>query len=173
MRAREERAAGRSAELCAAAVIGPHLVPSDFAGPIVGTRYEEIDHRVTTAIEADPGIVGVKIWSIAGTTLYSNDRTQVGEGSGLGHDLREAISGEVVNEISDLTAEENESERKLASKLFETFVPFRFAPDRPVVGVIEVYRDYSTIQADIDRLTRTLTTSLAVGLVVLYVVTLP
>jgi signal transduction histidine kinase len=173
VRAREERAAGRSAELCAAAVIGPLLVPSDFAGPITGTRYEAIDDRVATAIDADPGIVRVKIWSLDGTVLYSNDRTQVGEGSELDEDLREATEGEVANEISNLTAEENASERKLASKLFETYVPFRFGPDEPVAGVIEVYRDYSTIQTEIDHLTRTLTMSLVVGLLVLYVVMLP
>ena len=173
VRAREERTAGRSAELLATAVIGEHLVPSDFARPITGTRYEDIDHRVAVAIAADPGIVRVKLWSADGAVLYSNDQTQVGEGSGVDEDLGEALDGEVVNEISDLTADENVSERKLASKLFETYVPFRFAPDQPVVGVVEVYRDYSTIQAEIDHLTRTLTMSLAVGLLVLYGVVLP
>jgi two-component system, OmpR family, phosphate regulon sensor histidine kinase PhoR len=45
--------------------------------------------------------------------------------------------------------------------------------DGPVVGVIEVYQDYSVIQNEIDRLTRTLSISLAVGLLALYVVMLP
>lgn len=173
VRAREERAAGRSAELVATAVIGPHLVPPDFAGPLTGSRYETIDDRVSTAIAADPGIVRVKIWSIDGTVLYSNDPREVGGSPGIDGELREALEGHLANEISDLTAEENASERKLASKLFETYVPFRFAPDEPVAGVVEVYRDYSTIQTEIDRLTRTLTISLAVGLLVLYGVMLP
>ena len=173
VRAREERSAARSAVLVAEAVIGPHLVPSDFVGPITGTRYGVIDGRVAAVISTDRGIVRVKIWSIDGTVLYSNDPTQVGVRTGIGDELGEALEGHVATEISDLTADENESERELASKLFETYVPFRFAPDEPVVGVVEVYRDYSTIQAEIDHLTRTLTISLALGLLVLYSVVLP
>ena len=39
--------------------------------------------------------------------------------------------------------------------------------------MIEVYQDYSVIQSEIDRLTRTLSVSLGIGLVALYAVMLP
>ena len=61
----------------------------------------------------------------------------------------------------------------VADKLFETYVPFRFAGEEPVSAVIEVYQDYSVIQSEIDRLTRTLSISLGIGLLVLYAVMLP
>ena len=61
----------------------------------------------------------------------------------------------------------------LADKLFETYVPFHLQGAGQVSAVIEVYQDYSVIQSEIDRLTRTLSISLGVGLLVLYVVMLP
>ncbi len=42
-----------------------------------------------------------------------------------------------------------------------------------MIGVFEVYRDYAVIQAEIDRLTRTLAISSAAGLLVLYILLLP
>jgi signal transduction histidine kinase len=57
--------------------------------------------------------------------------------------------------------------------LFETYVPFRFDGEDHVSAVIEVYQDYSVIQSEIDRLTRTLSISLGIGLLVLYAVLLP
>ena len=92
---------------------------------------------------------------------------------GIGEELGEAFEGHLENEISDLTAGENGSERQVADKLFETYVPFRFDGEEEVFAVIEVYQDYSVIQAEIDRLTRTLSISLGVGLLVLYAVLLP
>ena len=61
----------------------------------------------------------------------------------------------------------------VADKLFETYVPFRFDGEDHVSAVIEVYQDYSIIQSEIDRLTRTLSISLGIGLLVLYAVLLP
>ena len=51
--------------------------------------------------------------------------------------------------------------RLLADKLFETYVPFHFDGEDRVAAVIEVYQDYSVIQSEVDRLTRTLSISLS------------
>ncbi|MGH2596289.1 MAG: sensor histidine kinase [Actinomycetota bacterium] len=173
VRAREERAAASRAELVANEAIGPALTTSDLSGPIIGTRYDAIEQQVRTVLLADPGILRIKIWGTDGSVLFSNDRAEVGMHPALEDDLRNALSGELESDVSDLTAPENVGERKLGSRLFETYVPFRFGMGGPVVGVVEVYQDYSVIQAEIDRLTRTLSISLAFGLLALYAVLLP
>jgi signal transduction histidine kinase len=91
-------------------------------------------------------------------------------------DLREAFEGHVESEISDLSKPENASERKLADRLFETYVPVNLSggdgsPEADTV--VEVYQDYSAIQQEIGRLNNTLTISLGVGLLALYVLLLP
>jgi signal transduction histidine kinase len=173
VREREERAAASRAELVANEAIGPVLTAADLAGPVTGVRYTEIDSAVRTTLLADPGILRVKLWGADGMVLFSNNRDEVGTRPATEDDLREALRGELQSDVSDLTAAENVGERSLGSRLFETYVPFRIGMSGPVVGVIEVYQDYSVIQAEIDRLTRTLSISLGVGLLALYVVMLP
>lgn len=173
VREREERAAASRAELIANEAVAPLLSEADVAAPITGADYAALDRRVASMQRAQPGIVRIKVWSLDGQVVYSDDRSQVGLRPGIGDELEEAIGGELANEISDLTAGENDSERMVADKLFETYVPFRFDGDPHVAAVIEVYQDYSLIQSEIDRLTRTLTVSLGVGLLVLYAVLLP
>jgi signal transduction histidine kinase len=171
--AREERSAASRAELLATQVIGPAFTPEMTTHPLVGTEYARIDSVVKQAIAADPGVERVKIWGIDGTVLFSDDAAQVGQRPDKEDDLQEAIDGEVKSDISDLTKPENASERLLADKLFETYVPVRLSAGGPVAAVVEVYRNYSTIQGEIDRLTKTLTVSLGIGLLALYVLLLP
>ena len=173
VREREERAAASRAALVASEGIGPLLTPTDVSSPVTGTRYDTFEQRVASVQDAQPSIVRIKIWSTDGRVLFSNDREQVGTRSEIGDELREALGGEIANEISDLTASENGSERLLADKLFETYVPFHFDGEDRVSAVIEVYQDYSVIQSEVDRLTRTLSISLGIGLLALYVVMMP
>ena len=173
LREREERAAASRAELIANEALAPLLTPADITSPITGERYAALDRRVASIRRAQPGIVRIKIWAADGQILYSDDRDQVGTSPGVGDELGEALEGNLENEISDLTAGENTSERMVADKLFETYVPFRFDGEDHVSAVIEVYQDYSVIQSEIDRLTRTLSISLGIGLLVLYAVLLP
>jgi signal transduction histidine kinase len=170
VRDREERAAASRAELLATEVIAPALTSDMVSGPMIGERYAAVEALVAQAKQADPGVKRVKIWGDDGTVLFSDDPTQVGQHPETEDDLQEAIEGDVESDISDLTKPENASERELASKLFETYVPVR-AGD--TTAVVEVYQDYSTIQAEIDRLTTTLTVSLGIGLLLLYVLLLP
>ena len=98
--------------------------------------------------------------------------TQVGVRPSAEDDLSEALEGHTESDVSDLTAPENTTERALADKLFETYVPIRDA-NGDIYGVVEVYRDYGVIQAEIDRLTRTLSISFGIGLLALWMLLLP
>ena len=173
LRAREERAATSRAELLATQVIGPALTPSMVAEPMRGADYKLAELVVDQARVADPGVERVKVWGTDGCVLFSNDPSQVAQCPEKEDDLEEALDGEVKSEISDLAKPENASERLLADKLFETYVPVRLTPGGPVEAVVEVYRDYQTIQSEIGRLTTTLTVSLGIGLLALYILLLP
>jgi signal transduction histidine kinase len=173
VREREERAAASRAELVASQAIAPLLTDADLFSPVTGSRYDAFQQRVASVQQEQPSIVRIKIWSADGQVLFSNDRDQVGARPGVGDELEEALDGELANEISDLTANENGSERMLADKLFETYVPIHLDGKDDVSAVIEVYQDYSVIQSEVDRLTRTLSISLGIGLLGLYVVMLP
>ena len=176
LRARSEDAAAVRAELVAQGVIAPLLRPEDLEAPIRGARYAELDSAIRRFAIHDAGVERVKIWSPEGVVLFSNDPSQVGLAPEPEHDLLEAFEGEVASEISDLEEPENASERRLADELFETYVPVE-VPDAGAVGepdaVIEIYQDYSPIRAEIRRLNDTLTISLGIGLLALYVLLLP
>jgi signal transduction histidine kinase len=170
VRDREERAAASRAELLATEVIAPALTSELVASPMTGARYDHVEAIVNQVKQADPGVKRVKVWGDDGTVLFSDDPTQVGQHPETEDDLEEALEGHVESDISDLTKPENASERALASKLFETYVPVQAGG---TTAVVEVYQDYETIQAEIDRLTTTLTVSLGIGLLALYVLLLP
>ena len=172
LRQHEENTAKARSQLVAGAVIAPVLMAHPPKGPLTGAHLEAMNKIVKQMIENDGAIKRVKIWDTSGTVVYSNDPQEIGQQS-VEDDLHEAIEGQTESDISDLTKAENAGERPLANKLFETYVPVRTAVDGPVIAVVEVYRDYSVIQAEIDQFARTLAISLGVGLLVLYVLLLP
>jgi signal transduction histidine kinase len=175
LRASSEEAAQVRAELIAGSVIAPLLTPADLAGPIRGARYRELERAIHEFAIQDAGVERVKIWRHDGMVLFSNDPEQVGLAPELEADLREAFEGHVESEISDLSKPENASERMLADQLFETYVPVNLsdAASPEVDTVVEIYQDYSTIQNEIGRLNKTLTISLGIGLLALYVLLVP
>jgi signal transduction histidine kinase len=176
LRDRSEAGATVRAQLIAESAIAPLLDPTDLDGAIRGVRYDELRSDIEARAMEGAGIERVKIWNRDGTVIFSTDPDQVGGEPEPEEDLLEAFEGEVASEISDLDEAENASERRLADQLFETYVPVDVSgadPTTDVDAVIEVYQDYSAIQREIDRLNDTLTISLGLGLLVLYVLLLP
>lgn len=174
VRARAESSASALAVVVAQDVVRPALArhPTLMAGPMTGAHYGVMDAIVGQIIGSGNDIKRVKIWGTDGTVLYSNDRAEIGVHS-TEDDLGEALEGHTESDIDDLTKAENQGERGLGSKLFETYVPVRLTPGGPVAGVVEVYRDYQVIQTEIDEMGRTLKISLGLGLLVMYALLLP
>ena len=172
VRTREERAAVSRAELVSVGAIEPILGGRDLSVALPSDVYGEVQETVRQLEVADPGVKRVKIWGPDGTVRFSDDPTQVGVRPPAEDDLSEALEGNTESDVSDLTAPENTSEKTLADKLFETYVPIRDA-NGDIYGVVEVYRDYGVIQAEIDRLTRTLSISFGIGLLALWMLLLP
>ncbi|HEX6844035.1 MAG TPA: ATP-binding protein [Actinomycetota bacterium] len=85
--------------------INPGFVSGDAAA------LQVVDRVVKDAVRIDP-IVRVKVWGPDGTILYSDDTAQIGQRFESGREeLEELDPGEVVAEVSNLSAPENEGER--------------------------------------------------------------
>jgi signal transduction histidine kinase len=173
VRHREEARAGVRSELVAQEIVRPLLADADLSRPLTGSTLESLDDRVRGMRQTDPRYIRVKVWSEDGTVIYSDDPVLLGQRFDVEGGLAEAFQGHLGNEISDLSADENAGERPLADKLFETYVPIRFTDGGPIAAVVEVYQDYAVIQGEVDRLARTLTISLGLGLLALYLAMLP
>jgi signal transduction histidine kinase len=147
----------------------------DLAGPVRGREYRSLDRFVRTRI-LQPPVVRVKIWSVDGTVLYSDEPRLVGKRFDGDPDVKAATGEGVSSEITDLSEPENTYERGLASKLFATYVPL-YLPGtsraRPPDGVVELYQDYSSIQAATRSLFHSRLITLGAALLMLYVALMP
>lgn len=173
---RQEATAQFNAEFITESTLRYELTDEDLRSPATpeSSRYQELLSFVRTRFLKFP-IVRVKIWRQDGTILFSDDPRLLGKKLELEEDLEEAFEGEAVSEVSDLTKPENIYERILAPKLFETYVPLYRNPSDAATpsAVVEVYTDYSEIQAQIDHLFQTIFLTLLSGLSLLYVLLLP
>jgi signal transduction histidine kinase len=142
-------------------------------GLIAGRNYAQLNALVTSRILQEP-VVRLKLWSPEGVILYSDERRLVGRRFAHEPDA-EAVGGETVSEVSDLNEPENRYERSLGARLFATYVPLylhsspRGRPD----AIVELYQEYSSIQAEANAVFRELLLSFGAALLVLYMALLP
>jgi signal transduction histidine kinase len=162
------------AHFIANAVLPLALDGIDLSKPLSGRDLERVDDFVRSRILSDGRDVRVKLWRPDATIIYSDERRLIGRRfADEKPDIRKAMSGEGESGVSDLDEAENVFERRLADKLFFSYVPMRSTPDGPIVAVAEVYQDYAILQGDIDGLLRTLGVTVGAGLLLLYAALLP
>ena len=173
-RDRAERAGVFHSAFVADAVLAPVLEGVNLSEPLTGSDYERVLEVVRERILANGRDVRVKVWRADGEVVFSDQPELVGQMfPGEAGELAEVFLGHVESGVSELDAEENVEERKLADKLLEVYVPLRIEQDGPVVAVAELYQDYAFIQAEIDAFMARLAPMLAVGLLLLYAAVLP
>ncbi|MBJ7471568.1 MAG: hypothetical protein JHD16_09720 [Solirubrobacteraceae bacterium] len=130
----------------------------------------ELDDLVAATVISD-SVLRVKIWSVDGTILYSDQPELIGSQFTLGADEIEALEeGHTEVELSDLSKPENRFERP-ANRLIEAYTPIRTPNGTPVL--FEIYQRFSSVSADGDRLLTALAPTLLGGLAVLIVLQVP
>ncbi|MCG2807025.1 MAG: hypothetical protein L6413_01995 [Coriobacteriia bacterium] len=147
-----------TASLAASQVVAgasPHLTPEDLAGPVSETRIAELDRLVMGDTADNGSVTRVKIWNPQGVVVYSNAKKLIGQSPGIDDDLRAALSGRTVSEVSDLGKQENLDERKRFGKLLEAYVPLRLAGSSEIVGAYEIYSTVDQLESRIDRIRQT------------------
>jgi hypothetical protein len=165
----EERALGAATEaavLSAGLGIQPLLSPSDLERGLSPERYRSVDRALRTGL-LGAQVTRIKIWNREGLVVYSDDRALVGRRFEKGHELEEALEGEIASEISHLEEEEERTERSHGTQL-EVYVPLRFEGSGRAVGAFEVYLPYRPIAARIESDTRSAYLLLGAGLALLW-----
>jgi signal transduction histidine kinase len=174
VRDRAERNASFHAEFAARAVLAPILAGVDPSKPLPARVSARLQHIGIDEITSDGTDIRVKVWRPDGTVLWSDDASLIDvRFPNQASELREVLSEGATSDVSDLESSENVGERPLASKLFETYVPVSTHPLMGPNVVIELYQDYSSLQADVNRMLATLGLTFGAGLLVLYAVLLP
>lgn len=152
----------------AAFILNPNLRASDLTGPLTPSRFAAIDTLIRTEIMHE-NIIHVKIYSLDGTLIYSDEPNLVGQKFPISDELALALNDQIGMEVSDLSKPENAADRGQYSRLLEVYVPLHpvNAPDQ-VLGAFEIYHDLAAVQSSIDEMRLYVATSVSLGFLVLF-----
>jgi len=155
-------------QLDAHGIVQPLLTPALLAGSPAAIR--TLDSAVVGRV-LGPRVVRVKVWTAAGTIVYSDKHALIGESFPLGDDETEALqSGKTDAEVSDLSRLENRFERSFGS-LVEVYLPVRAQNGTKLL--FETYQLDTAIQADRQRVWNGIFPALVGGIVLLFLVQVP
>jgi two-component system NarL family sensor kinase len=130
----------------------------------------QLDRVVRTQV-LDRAVVRVKIWSRDGTILYSDEPRLIGQRYTLAADDAALFDGgEAEAELSDVSAPENKYERG-RGKLLEAYDIVHAPNGTPLL--FEIYRRFSSVSADGQRLLRAQAPPIFGGLLVLILFQVP
>ena len=94
-------------------------------------------------------IVAFKIWDTHGRIVYSTNPALIGQTYPIKDELANAINGEVVSHISDLSDTENLLERGRYTELLETYSPVQASGTNRVIAVAEFYQPVDALRQQI------------------------
>ena len=149
-------------------IVQPLLTPALLAGSAsaIHTLDAVVDGRVL-----GNRVVRVKIWTAAGTIVYSDLHALIGERFALGADESEALAaGETDSEVSDLSRPENRFERSYGS-LVEVYLPITATNGTKLL--FETYQLETALQADQERVWNGIFPALVAGLALLFILQVP
>ena len=130
--------------------ISPLLQGLESGGPVTPDMKAALD-RLLVGTPLGRTIVSFKVWLPDGTVVYSVAPELIGSRFEVQGGLLEALHGNVVSELSDLSESENEYERHGWTRLIETYAPVRAEGSGRVLAVSEFYQAPDDLIADISR----------------------
>lgn len=154
-----------------------NLEATDVVGPLLndaalrpGTAQDALDAVVRDRVLGSH-IVRVKIWDAAGTIVYSDDASLIGRTFELeGAERRALTNGRVSAEVTELTAAENQDERRFG-KLLQVYQGVRTPSGTRLL--FETYQPYSGITVASRRMWQASLPALLGGLALLYLLQAP
>lgn len=149
-------------------IVEPLLTPAVLAGS--PAAIQALDSAVTGRVLSNR-VVRVKIWTAAGTIVYSDEHRLIGATFVLGADETEALeSANTHSEVSDLSRPENRFERSFGS-LVEVYLPVKATNGTKLL--FETYQLETALQADQARVWNGIFPSLIAGLGLLFLLLVP
>jgi PAS domain S-box-containing protein len=160
------------------AVASTEAVVAGFVDPMIGgVGLTSLTQDQASAIDGElerlvgsGKILRIKVWKADGTVVASDLPALRGRQFEVDDDLVDAMNGEVVTEITNANADENQFEHGLADRFLEMYLPIRPAGAIAPIGVYEIYQDAAPIEAQIDQTRRDvllIVGAMAAGLLVL------
>jgi signal transduction histidine kinase len=149
-------------------IVQPLLTPPLLAGSPDAIR--ALDTAVTGGVLGNR-VVRVKIWTAAGTIVYSDKHALIGETFVLGSEESEALeSATTHSEVSDLSRPENRFERSFGS-LVEVYLPVKATNGTELL--FETYQLGTALQADQARVWNGIFPALIAGFGLLFALLVP
>jgi len=167
-RERAMASAMSAAEVVARLGVQPYLSPTDLEAGLSPDRMKALDRALRSGLLNGTDVVRIKVWSSDSRVVYSDDPALIGRTFPASHELEDALKGESVSEVSDLTKAESAQDRRYG-QLLEVYVPLRFSPTGPPAGAFELYLPYAPIAAAVNGEIRATYLLLLAGLLLLYV----
>jgi class 3 adenylate cyclase len=95
-------------------------------------------------------IYRVKVWSTSSQIIWSDDPTLIGQKHPDNDELKQALDGTIVSEITDLSKLENLTD-EVQGKALELYVPVLPMNSFEVIGAIEVYQEVADMYETIEQ----------------------
>ena len=159
-----------------ARLAGYGIVEPAVSGDLLGSAEEAaatitlLDNLVTTRVLSEQ-VIRVKIWTVDGRIVYSDEPRLVGTQYPPKPDHAEAIeTGKIGAELADTDGPENQFERG-SGRLLEVYMPMRASDGTPLV--YEQYQTYDSIVGNRNQLLRRMALPLIGCVALLWLVQLP
>jgi len=117
----------------------------------VGHKFDALLRHVTRI----PDIIRFKVYNPQGVIIWSDDKRLVGKSFADNDELRDAIAGKVVADMSPLDKQENVFDQNYGTSAIEVYVPIyshsATAQRGKLLGVVEIYKRPDALLRDIAR----------------------
>jgi diguanylate cyclase (GGDEF)-like protein len=123
--------------------------------------------RAVISARAGTDVARITVRDRTGTVLWSDDRLKIGESDKPPSEARDALYGNTVSKIVDMSKNPITQDASLGHVL-KIYVPLRAEPGGPPVGSSEVWVPYAGIANQIAKDTKTLNVAIGVGLLLVW-----
>jgi putative nucleotidyltransferase with HDIG domain len=145
--------------------VSSNLQGQDLSAPLAGAALERFDRFVQESVLSSR-TVRVTLWNRDGTIVYSSLPVVAGNTLPLGGPIQEALAGDTAAVVQHADGDEQGGVE--TSPVIQVYAPLRLTEGDDIAGVLEVYRDYRPIAAQIASIQTSVYLGTAATLVFLY-----
>jgi len=160
-----------SATLIAQVGIQPLMSPEELYNGMSQAQVADLNQKLQGAALSNE-VDRIKVWSLKGTVVYSDNPALIGKTVPIDDDLGRALAGRSSASITDGNAPENAGD-SLRGTLIQVYVPLVFQGTSGPSGAFEMYLPYAPVQAAIDSESNQLYLFLVAGLTLFYLSMFP
>ena len=123
--------------------------------------------RAVISARAGTNVARLTVRHRNGVVLWSDDRLQIGEAKPPPVEVGDALDGNTVSKVVDLSRNPIAQDASLG-RVLKVYVPLRAEPGTPPEGSAEVWLPYASIASQIEKDTRALYVAIGAGLLLVW-----